>query len=621
MRASDNPALDIYAIQNYIRVCASKANLTVKFGDVEAPQTVGGVITLPTLNSSISEEDVVRLTSYVNHVASHYAYNTDFDLAEKYGLGQMDSELGLLWGIFEDTRVDRHDYKEWYGDGVTMESYYDLTSNNTANVIYSLYDALAKQEASPEKVEEGKELDRDQIDRLAATLVFDNIVRSEWMGTPSNYTKDMVRFLSSEAEQYVAKFVEGEYADKINSTDHTKLGSKAVKDLAGEVYREIFQLDEEEELERMEDEAKGEGDDGGNDGESGSEGSEGGSPDDSGVGEDDPTGQLGEGVKELIKEWDPFQKQIDEGSPAPNGMHLVYPEKDDYYGPFKIADDKDLKIMDYVGNHTQNIKLPNQASASGHTYNRVKGYIGTLDNHGAALANKVRRLLQIKSRSTYQYGQKKGKIDGRNVYRVTMKDAPGFNERVFKRKVVNDTLDVAVTLLVDFSGSMHGEKVATAIHSSLLLQEAISRSLRVPLEILGFTDYSGSSALSIFKTFDMPVSSQVLQERMLLSTEHMSSNADGEAIAWANARLGVRTEKRRIMIVLSDGSPATGRSGNIDKFTKEVIEGIEKRKNNEIVGIGIMDTNVQRLYKSNYVIHRVDELEEALLHVIERKLL
>ena len=613
----NNTSLDIFSIQNYIRVCASKADLDVVFDNVEAPQTNGRTIRLPHLNDHVTQEDIIRLTSYVNHEAAHHAYQTDYELAAKYGLGQLESELGLLWGIFEDTRVDRHDYKEWYGDATNMEAYYDLTSDKTANIIYSLYDNLNKQEAlPPDQVPSEEKLDRDQIDRLAATLCMDNIVRSEWMGTPSNYTKDMIRFLSPEAEKYVEAFVEGGYADKINSTGKSLKGSAEVKDVAGQVYKEIFHMDPEEEFDRMQNEAGDEKDEGGEEGEGEASAQEG-----KGEGQ---SGELSQAVKELISDWDPFQKEIEEGTPPPNGLHLNYPEQDDYWKVFRIADAKDLKIMDFESGKGQNISIPTPEEARrdyGYSSIQKSVTVAGSGNTGAVLANKVRRLLQIRAKSKYQHGLKRGKLDSRNVYRVTMRDAPGFNERTFKKKEVNDTLDVAVTLLVDFSGSMHGQKIATAIHSSLLLAEAISQSLRIPLEILGFTDFNRSSCLSVFKTFDRPVSLDMLQERMLAGTVHMSGNADGEAIAWANSRLAPRTEKRRIMIVLSDGSPACGRGGNIDKFTKKVIEGIETRKQQEIVGIGIMDTNVQRLYKSNYVIHRVDQLEEALLHVIEKKLL
>lgn len=201
-----------------------------------------------------------------------------------------------------------------------------------------------------------------------------------------------------------------------------------------------------------------------------------------------------------------------------------------------------------------------------------------------------------------------------------MRDAKGFNERVFKQRFENDTLDTAVSLLVDFSGSMGGTKIATAIHSALLLAEAINTSLRIPLEVLGFSDQGKSSIISIFKTFDLPCSTEILKDRMLRSTRYMIQNADGEAVLYQYSRIKPRKEKRKIMIVLSDGSPASDRSGS-SRHMEEVSKRLKAQREVDLYGIGICDDNVERYYNESKVIWDPEELEDALLSVIEKKLL
>ena len=95
----------------------------------------------------------------------------------------------------------------------------------------------------------------------------------------------------------------------------------------------------------------------------------------------------------------------------------------------------------------------------------------------------------------------------------------------------------------------------------------------------------------------------------------MSSNADGESILWAYHRLIQQPNPRKLLIVLSDGSPAGG-NGGIVQFTKKTIKEIERQKQCEIYGIGIMDSNVKHFYSNWAVINHADELEGALLKLI-----
>ena len=104
-------------------------------------------------------------------------------------------------------------------------------------------------------------------------------------------------------------------------------------------------------------------------------------------------------------------------------------------------------------------------------------------------AQQVRKLIQIRARVQTQYGTKKGKLDQSRLSRICF-NAPGFNERIFKNKIENKTLDAAITVLVDMSGSMNGDKAYYALASTLLLNE-VSSTLNIPVEILGFTDTDG----------------------------------------------------------------------------------------------------------------------------------
>jgi len=206
------------------------------------------------------------------------------------------------------------------------------------------------------------------------------------------------------------------------------------------------------------------------------------------------------------------------------------------------------------------------------------------------------------------------------MFRGGMKGTGEYQQKIYRKKQVINLKDTAVQIVVDCSGSMDGDKYVHASSSAVLLNEAIS-TIGVPVEIFGFDDSYRSPQHAIWKTFDKSVTSDELIGRCSTSVNHMmNSNSDGESIMWGYERLMKRRERRKIMIVLSDGSPACSR-GDADYYTDQIIKTIEKGGVAEIYGIGIMDRNVERLYKDNAVIRSADELEAALLNVVQTKIL
>ncbi|MCY6988216.1 hypothetical protein OYB56_09220, partial [Acinetobacter baumannii] len=70
----------------------------------------------------------------------------------------------------------------------------------------------------------------------------------------------------------------------------------------------------------------------------------------------------------------------------------------------------------------------------------------------------------------------------------------------------------------------------------------------------------------------------------------------------------------KIMMVLSDGSPAGGgNSRDLEYHLKEVVKKIEKSKV-DVIGIGIEDDSVRRFYDKHVVIHDVEQLPSLVAH-------
>jgi cobalamin biosynthesis protein CobT len=170
---------------------------------------------------------------------------------------------------------------------------------------------------------------------------------------------------------------------------------------------------------------------------------------------------------------------------------------------------------------------------------------------------------------------------------------------------------------------MSGSKFETACASAAALALAL-KPLHISYNVLGFTndcERNEDPIVWVFNDWQENVAQSELVKRFGVASSALWNNSDGDAVAWAHNYLVPRKEKRKILIVLSDGSPA-GRSwaGDISSYTKKVTTSIEDKKLVELYGIGIMDTNVKMYYKNNVVIQDTNALAPAILSIIDKAL-
>lgn len=115
------------------------------------------------------------------------------------------------------------------------------------------------------------------------------------------------------------------------------------------------------------------------------------------------------------------------------------------------------------------------------------------------------------------------------------------------------------------------------------------------------------------------VSRDTLLKRYGADKVHMGCNADGEAVTAAAQYLARREEREKLLIVLSDGSPAYG--GNDERYLSDTVKSIEASKTMDIIGVGIQTHSVERYYKTSKVVNQLDELEKVLLSLLRDKVL
>lgn len=249
-------------------------------------------------------------------------------------------------------------------------------------------------------------------------------------------------------------------------------------------------------------------------------------------------------------------------------------------------------------------------------YNRLKRDVSKLV---APIKNQLERVLKVKENARWQNEKEQGKIDSRCLSKISVDKT---YRTIFKQFTKTQTNNVAVELLVDMSGSMSG-KMHTAKLATIAIAEAL-KALDIPFEVTGFYSASDSKVrefassvkdkerfnrtgerleLHVFKDFNCHNLSGI--EKLFVGSE----NPDGECVKWAATRLAMRKEKRKILIVLSDGAPSTGDSSSsiLRSDLKNRVAKIEK-SGIETVGIGIQTDAVKSFYKNFVVISDIQNL-------------
>ncbi|MFH0133539.1 cobalt chelatase [Variovorax sp. VaC1] len=228
----------------------------------------------------------------------------------------------------------------------------------------------------------------------------------------------------------------------------------------------------------------------------------------------------------------------------------------------------------------------------------------------ARLARELRVLLANPTRDGWDSGQEEGLIDGRRLAQLV---ASPTERRLFRTERTEPVADSVVTFLIDCSGSMkeHAESVA-------MMVDVFARALEqagVASEVLGFTTgaWNGGRAQREWVRAGRPAHPGRLNERChlvfkaaatpwrrarpamaaLLKADLFREGIDGEAVDWACVRLRQRTEERKLLLVISDGSPmdsATHLANDahyLDHHLRDVVARQEQRGDIAIAGIGV----------------------------------
>lgn len=582
-------------IIRYIRASAGRAGINVVFENTNKPRHDGKTIYLPHITAKTTHQDLIQLLANTDHEVGHDLLS-DFDAFTKYKFDS-NSLLGFVVNMLEDSRVNSIEADEYEGFRQNWD--------------------MAIEPAVTERIPTEEQLASPQAKIVSSILHWDAVNNEERF--PSIAVAGSKFPIQKEHEKLLEKYTPELKA--LRTVTDKEIGTRMAVELARKILVDNNMEEEAKEV-PQEDEGKKEK----GEGKESKEGEGNETEQDEGKGESKE--DEGEQKEEESLEFDmeevskllPGTQHDKEYIVNRTGKKMISPPCFDY-STWTAA--TDYVVVNHVTKTGPN-KFLNPPVDLNNYHLKLNSVRGS-STDSLNFAQQVRRLLQIISRVKYEHGVKKGKLDQARLARVCLKDAHGFNERLFKRKIESKLLDVAITVLVDCSGSMNGRKHFQSVLASQLLNETLSNALHIPVAIEGFSDTRNTPVMWVVKEFDKKVSDEQLTESFSKIEGFMNGNPDGDSIVWSYDRLVKRKEKKKVMIVLSDGSPASSiRSGSgrgLVTYTKKVVEEIQKEGIVDIYGIGIMDNSVQHYYKHNTVLNDASELAPVLLKVIEDKIL
>jgi cobaltochelatase CobT len=266
---------------------------------------------------------------------------------------------------------------------------------------------------------------------------------------------------------------------------------------------------------------------------------------------------------------------------------------------------------------------------------KLEAELGSIRPVVARLAKRLLRVLMARQTRHWRFDLEEGVIDGSRLAALVSSRGTA---RPFKEEGESPFPSTVVTLLIDHSGSMRGRPMLIAALTVEIFARVLERC-GVRCEILGFTtkEWDGGeparqwaasgypanpgrlNALQhiIIKSADVPWRRARIALGLFLHDEMLKENIDGEALAWAHERLLARSERRKILVVVSDGTPmdeatlAANGYEYLESHLQRVVTAIESRSPVQLAAIGI-GHDVSLFYRNATTIARIDHLGPAL---------
>jgi cobaltochelatase CobT len=287
--------------------------------------------------------------------------------------------------------------------------------------------------------------------------------------------------------------------------------------------------------------------------------------------------------------WDAFEwlfdaESDDDSAPAaPTGL-----------GRERHSETADYRVFSRAYDENRNLETLVRPAQLRQYRERVDRAVEASGVSARALGRRLTQLFAEPHDDGWEGGRDSGFVDGRRLAQLVATP----NERnIFRDRAHTPRTDTMVSFLVDCSGSMKAFSEPVAV-----LVDVYARALelaRVGCEVLGFTTASWNGGRVrrdwirsgrsrnpgrlnevrhlVIKSADTPYRYARTAIAGLLKLDLYREGIDGEAVEWASSRLQAHDVARRILVVISDGSPMdsatalANASNYLDQHLRDVL--------------------------------------------------
>ena len=220
-----------------------------------------------------------------------------------------------------------------------------------------------------------------------------------------------------------------------------------------------------------------------------------------------------------------------------------------------------------------------------------------------ALRSRLARLVQASKLKRACAGRLGRLVDHRTLHRL-----PAGDPRVFRRKEEKRAINTAVIVLLDRSGSMSGPRMELARRTVLALADVLGTIPGISVATGAFPGQAG--AVVAMTPFGRTASQ---------TKENYAMTANGgtplaQALGWARVQMAVRQERRKILLVATDGQPSN------PGLVRALLEKLES-EGVELMGLGILDHGTTRhLFARHRTVQSLSELPEAVFGLFQEAL-
>ena len=257
------------------------------------------------------------------------------------------------------------------------------------------------------------------------------------------------------------------------------------------------------------------------------------------------------------------------------------------------------------------------------------------------LTIKLKKKLMAKKNSFIEQSNSEGILDRKKFTQMVIDPFSDNHFIVQKQRQYQDTV---VSILLDNSGSMRGQPIIMSALACEIIAKILEK-FSIKTEILGFTtvDWKGGKSRKlwesegrshnpgrlsdlrhiVYKSANQSLKKSQVNLGLMLKEGMLKENIDGEALLWAKGRLLQRDEKRKILAIISDGTPvddSTNSTNDQEILTdhlRHVIHRIEKQTAIEVFGIGI-GHQVSNFYRNSIAIKNAEELGDVMIEKITK---